>query len=316
MGHNCVVRWVEDFLRGRRQYVVIGDKRSDCCEVRSGVPQGSVLGPLLFLIYINDMIRDSPVKARLFADDCIIYHEIRSVKDQIQLNDYLLQIDNWCTEWQMSLNPHKTVCMTITHKLEPLNYVYNLQGNPLSRVTEYKYLGVTITSNLSWAKHIDNIVAKGNKRLGYIRRVLKQASTDTKLTAYKMLVRPLLDYACEIWDPYHKKSVSKLEQIQRRALRFIFSRYRRLDSVTPLYAQADVPLLSHRRKEKRLTLFYCVINGLVLVKKEQYINEAKTRVTRNKHNKHVQVEKFLKTVLNTLFFLPHRPIGTAFLTTL
>lgn len=177
------------------------------------------------------------------------------------------------------------------------------QGEPLHRVTEYKYLGILITSDLSWTPHIKKVVGKANQRLGYIRRVLKLASPATKLTAYKVLVRPILEYACEVWDPYLKDSVSKLEQVQRRALRFIYSRYRRQDAVTPLYARANLPLLNVRRKEKRLSFFYLIINELLLVDKSRYINESKTRIVRNKHSRHVKENRFHKNCYKYSFFL-------------
>lgn len=303
LGDNKIVRWIEAFLNNRRQFVSIEGVSSDECDVNSGVPQGSVLGPLLFLVFVNDLIEDSPVKARLFADDCVIYTEVKSVNDQIMLNEYLSQINEWCVKWQMSINLDKTVCMTITHKRQPLEYVYMLHGKALSRVSEFRYLGLTITSNLSWTPHVSNIIGKANKRLGYIRRSLKLASSETKLTAYKMLIRPLLEYACEVWDPHVKYLVSNLEQVQRRALRFVFSSYRRLDSVSPLYKRANLPLLQVRRKQKRLNLFYNIMNNLVLVNKQQYINESMSRITRNKHARHVEERKFSKDCLRYSFFL-------------
>lgn len=148
LGNTTVVRWIESFLTNRQQFVSIDEHKSEICDVESGVPQGSVLGPLLFLLYINDLIMDSSIQARLFADDCIIYTEVKSVADQLRLNEYLSKINDWCAKWQMSLNTQKTVCMTITHKRQPLEFSYVIQGVSLTNVIEYKYLGVTITADL------------------------------------------------------------------------------------------------------------------------------------------------------------------------
>lgn len=118
-----------------------------------------------------------------------------------------------------------------------------------------------------------------------------------------MLVRPMLEYACEVWDPYVKELQLKLESVQRQALRFIYSSYRRQDSVSPLYDRASLPLLQVRRKQKRLKLFYSIINNLTLVDMHRYIDEDTSRINRNKHGQHVKERRFNKECFRYSFFV-------------
>lgn len=290
------------FLYGRRQFVEIKDRHSDLIDVKSGVPQVTVLGPLFFLIFINDILSNLTVKGRLFADDCILYTEVREPTDQINLNTCLARVGEWCNTWQMSLNLDKTVCMTITHKSKPIEFAYAIEGYPLARVSSYKYLGVIISHDLRWSTHIDSIVKKANYKLWYLRRSLKLSSMNTNLLAYKTLIRPLMEYACEIWDPHNVNDVLKLEKVQRLALRFIFSKYRRLNSPTALYSKANIPLLKVRRKEKRLKFLYMIINGLLQIDKTAYLVPDESRITRNKHSRALHQPRFFKDCFKYSFF--------------
>lgn len=132
----------------------------------------------------------------------------------------------------MSLNAQKTVCIIITHITyirRPLDFNDALLGNSLTKVVEYKYLGVAPTFHLKWNQHIGSTVSRTNKRLGFIHRTLKLARTETKLIAFKRIRRPILEYVCEAWDPYANNYELELESVQHRAPRSIYSRYRRLD---------------------------------------------------------------------------------------
>lgn len=133
---------------------------------------------------------------------------------------------------------------------------YSIDGHCLALVKQCKYLGVTLCSDLRWNTHIDNVVRKASGKLWYLKRNLKQASWETKLKAYKTCVRPVLEYACEVWDPHTAANIVKLESVQRKALRFIFNKYRRLDSVSDLYRRGGLETLEFRRKKSRLKLLY------------------------------------------------------------
>lgn len=224
-----IVKWIHSYLNNRSQYVEVKGNKSKILNVTSGVPQGSVLGPILFLCYINDMTNglNDKIMVRLFADDCLIYSKISCHEDQLELASALEAITNWCTRWKMKINYEKTVYARITRKTRNvLLFNYKLDGNPIKQVSHFKYLGVTISDDLSWKKHITNLCNAAEVKLWSLRRRLKLAPRDVKLTAYLALVRPALEYASIIWDPYKKKEVNQIEKIQRRAARFIMSKYR------------------------------------------------------------------------------------------
>lgn len=145
---GCIIRnekiltWIKAYLSNRNQFVVLNEACSGKVTVDSGVPQGSVLGPLLFLLFINDIVTDLSVPVKLYADDCVLYEKISSVEDQARLNENFAKVISWCDKWQMSINFEKTVFMRITHKKRPLLFCYTANNVLLSEVQEYKYLGV------------------------------------------------------------------------------------------------------------------------------------------------------------------------------
>lgn len=116
LGDGPVTRWISNYLSGRQQFVQCSDHVSDTLNVTSGVPQGSVLAPILFLLFINDLAVNINANIRLFADDCILYKQVKSCCDQIELNDALNDVVRWCSKWQMVINSDKTVAMQVTKK--------------------------------------------------------------------------------------------------------------------------------------------------------------------------------------------------------
>lgn len=283
---SYLVNWISAYLTNRRQFVAIDNCCSSDLAVTSGVPQGSVLGPLLFNIYINDIVDSitEPVQIKLFADDCLLFNEITCQQDQITLNSNLQKILTWCERWDMQLNIDKTVFMKITKKINKLSFTYNLASMPLTEVDEYKYLGVIITNNLSWNSHISHLCDSAFKKLCYLRHKLKHAPPETRLTAYTSLVRPKLEYAAIVWDPYTKTNIDALERIQRKAVRFIFSKYRTSDSPSDLMAQHNIQSLQLRRKIHRLKFLFLLYNNKLSLSPEPYIKPLTARRTRHRHS--------------------------------
>lgn len=252
-----ILKWIECFLSNRTQFVTANEHNSPHCPVTSGVPQGSVLGPLLFLVYINDLPDCISSSIKLFADDCVIYRKILEPGDHSVLQSDLDNISSWCDTWLMKLNPTKCKSMRISrtsNHVLPCDYL--LSNVSLTQVTSYKYLGIIISDNLSWQNHVDYITSNANRSLGYLRRNFSLAPTNLKLLLYKTLVRSKLEYASSVWDPNINSLILQIEAIQNRSARFILSNYFRTASVSSMKTNLGLPDLSLRRKISRLCLFH------------------------------------------------------------
>lgn len=175
-----VLQWTTSFLNNRSQFVYANDVSSPVSPVTSGVPQGTVLGPLLFLIFINDLPQAVSSSIRLFADDCVIYRKITDPADVLALQNDLDYITTWCTTWQMSLNTNKCKHMRFSRSVYSSIPNYYLGGSLLQHTESYKYLGVHLTSNLSWSTHINFTVRSANRKLGYIRRNFRETTVSLK----------------------------------------------------------------------------------------------------------------------------------------
>ena len=176
----------------------------------SGVPQGTVLGPLLFLTYINDLPNNINSSIRLFADDCVLYREIKNEIDSQELQKDLNSLMKWECDWQMNFNPKKCFVMRLTHARHMTRFNYILGHKSLQETDNHPYLGVHITNDLTWNKHIHQITATANRTLAFVRRNLYSCPQHIKKSAYTTLVRPLLEYSSSVWDPHTKTLVNKI----------------------------------------------------------------------------------------------------------
>ena len=169
--------WIKKWLTKRTQRIIINDVQSKVESVISGVPQGTVLGPLLFLSYINSISDGISSSIRLFADDCLLFRTIRKQGDTYKLQDDLDMISQWCEKWQMSLNIGKCKLLEITNKSEENETNYTINGESVEKVKHHPYLGVELTNKLTWDQHINNISAKATKTLNLLRRNLYKCYT-------------------------------------------------------------------------------------------------------------------------------------------
>ena len=218
---NDILNWLRAFLTGRRQQVVVNGQFSSWLPVTSGVPQGSVLGPLLFLLYINDIssvVAHSKVK--LFADDVTIYKEISSSSDAALLQVDLSSIAQWAKKWLLNLNPLKCDSTVISNKRSPPLPPYHLDSSAISHHPVVRYLGVLVDSKLNCNEHCKCVSAKASKLLNFLCHCLYNSSISIKSIAYKCIVLPVLEYACPVWHLYSNTIVNLLESIQLRAARW------------------------------------------------------------------------------------------------
>ena len=217
-------RWIGEFLRERKQYVAVEGALSSESEVRSGVPQGSVLGPLLFLIHIGDIdkqIRNSTVTC--FADDTRIMKTIREDNDNTLLQEDLDHIYEWATTNKMKFNDRKfeTINYQPGHRNEAYHNYTTESGSLIERKTEIRDLGIIMNNEASFAEHITAIAKKGKNLAGWALRTFQSRETNLMLTLLKVLIRPHLEYGCQVWNPHKACEIKLLESVQRSFTRKI-----------------------------------------------------------------------------------------------
>ena len=185
--------WIQNWLADCTQVVFVDGEQSGPVPVTSGVPQGSVLGPCLFLFFINDMAEKLQSTVRLFADDTIAYLAVDSQCDAMALQHDLDLLAEWEQTWQMEFHPDKCQVLRVTNKhrqnITPHDYI--IHGHRLSVVDDVKYLGLTVSSNLRWDTQIAKATAKANSTMAVLRRNVRVSSKAIKSTAYWALVRPM-----------------------------------------------------------------------------------------------------------------------------
>lgn len=253
-----ILKWIDSFLNDRLHRVTIRDSYSDWLPMKSGVPQGSVLGPVLFLIYINDLVTNLESSASLFADDAKIYKTIESETDVETLRRDMAKLDEWCGKWLLSFNTSKCKVMHIGHNNR--RNAYQLDGVTLEKSNEEKDLGIIISSDLKSTKHVAKITAKANSRLGIIKRNFSVLNKEILLPLYLSLVRPILDFGVQCWSPYMVKDIQALEKIQRRATKLVPDLH-----ALPYIERCKhlgLQTLSDRRKRGDMIETYKILHGL------------------------------------------------------
>ena len=212
-----LLAWIKNFLTQRTQSVTLEGVTSRSCPVTSGVPQGTVSGPLLFLLFVNDLPQGISSSIRLFADDCLLYRTINDIGDSLSLQNDLIALSKWEKDWQMAFNIEKchTMCISTGKMVNP-GYHYTLNNYPLERVHHHSYLGVLLSEDLKWASHIAQTTSGAYQTLRVIRRNFRAASAECKSKLYCSLVRPKLEYANSVWYSYLQKDKHRLDMVQTK----------------------------------------------------------------------------------------------------
>ena len=186
--------------------------------VYSGVSQGSIVGPMLFLLYVNDIPENLSCSSEMFADDTLLFNSDQASSVHQPVCESLSQIVDWCKKWLLKLKATKCKCMRITRSRSVTPCSYNINSIPLEQVRTHKHLGVIISSDLSWKPHVLSVAAKANKILGLLKRTFGKCSEAITI-GYKSMVRPIVEYACPVWNPHQQYLSDKLERVQRNASR-------------------------------------------------------------------------------------------------
>lgn len=273
-----LILWLQAFLSNRTQQVCVGDSFSASVAVSSGVPQGSVLGPLMFLLYINDLPDKIPesIKIKLFADDVKIYSELSRPFSPGGLQSCLNLLQEWCFLWQMSINADK--CATLYMGFNNPHFPYRVDTSVIPCPTAVKDLGVHISPDLKFSFHCNEIVSKALRCVSLIFRSFISKHPTLLVRAYLVYIRPLLEYATPVFNPFYLKDIRLIESVQRS-----FSR--RIPGLGNLpYSERlkrlNLDMLQLRRLRADLILCYQIIHGLVDLPFDSYFKYAPHGPTR------------------------------------
>jgi hypothetical protein len=257
-----LLQWIISYLENRSQKVVLNGITSNELHTFAGVPQGSVLGPLLFLCFINDLPSGIINEMRLFADDTCLYAASTNLLTSVaNINHDLEIIREWAFKWNVDFNAAKTVSMLISRRRQPSNIDIIFDNHVVIPSEFYRHLRIIFNSEGTWSNHIDVIVSNALKRLSILRGLKYILDRKSLEIMYKSFVRPSLEYADILWDGITLHEASKLDKIQTEALRIISGITRSAPTIT-LYAETGFQKLSIRRKIHRLIMLYKIINGL------------------------------------------------------
>jgi hypothetical protein len=239
--------WIKAFLTNRSQEIVVNGSKSAPAPVISGIPQGTVLGPVLFVVYINDLLDTVTSGGLMFADDTKIYRQITSLEDALQLQADINRLEDWSKLWKLHFNHEKCHVLTLGKFVNILHTQrYTVYGNQMEHVFEEKDLGVTIDHEMNFEEHIANKVTVANAIVGQMRRSFSYLDCDTFKRIYIAFVRPHLEYGEAVWSPHLVRNIVKLENVQIRATKLVDG----LSNLTfpERLKRLDLPTLVFRRR--------------------------------------------------------------------
>ena len=249
-----LLKWITDFLSNRQQRVLINGISSEWTEVSSGVPQGSVLGPLLFILYVNDLPSQVSSFCKLFADDAKLYKDLQNLEDFEVIQNDIDKLCQWTIKWLMFFNVNKCKILHIVKDNPQFEYQMDDKDGNVKNLTVVnceKDLGVYVQDNLKFDQHISITVNRANRLVGLIKRAFSYLDEETLLVLYKTLIRPILDYGNLIWFPTLKKDIRAIENVQRRVTKILpelanlsyEERLQRLSLTTLLYRRNRMDMI-------------------------------------------------------------------------
>ena len=304
-----LLNWINTYLSGRQQRVMIEGKFSDWLPVSSGVvlPQGSILGPLLFLLFINDMpLVASGSHIALYADDAKCFKEVRCLFDALALQTGLDNLNQWSKTWGMKFNVKKCKTLSITRCRNPVVFTYHLDGSPLEHVDNYKDLGMVVDKTLSWSQHVQTVISKSSRVAGMIKRSVGfSAPSSVTLQLYKSLVRSNLEYSTPVWSPHYAGDVKALERVQRGMTKYILGYP---DASYEIRCQElNILPLSFRREVMDLVFLFKSIHAIHDFSVHDHIEIIPSNTGRRSANsglllrgKHVRTETFMASYFNRI----------------
>ena len=281
-------KWIRDFLSNRTQKVRVNNQYSRESKVESGIPQGSILGPILFTIFINDLPDGIKSICKIFADDTKIYNKSNCSQE---IQEDIKHLQNWSEKWKLFFNISKCKIMHIgTKENQPREKYFMFDSQTRITIEECdqeKDLGVIFDETLIFDKHINNAISKANKMLGLIKRTFSYLNKETFLKLYKSMVRPHLEYGNVVWHPLYKRQSSAIEKVQRRATKIL--RECQNMSYPERLNYLNLFTLKGRRLRGDLIEMYKISNSLTDLDKKKMFRPATVDYTRNSEGKVGQI---------------------------
>ena len=302
-----LLKLIESYLKNRSQRVVLNSSFSEFLDIVSGVPQGSILGPLLFLIYLNDIVDNISCPISLFADDTSLLELQTSwglVENNLNLN--ISKLELWSRKWKLSFNAKKTVYMTFSSVGSSPNLSLMLNNSQLQRVGSNKHLGLFFDENLTWTDHVSYICKKVSKKLGLLYKNKNVFNRVTLIRLYKSMILPVIDYGSVVYDSLSLQQSNKIENLQRRAAIICSGAHPRTET-NKLLSDLGWMHLKDRRIYLKRTYFYKIfvnasppyLNADLM----DLIRNPKVRDTRRSKEGKLYQPKWKKTKYRASFFL-------------
>jgi len=261
--NGALLNWLENYLTNRQQRVVIQSAVSNTKRITAGVPQGSVLGPLLFLIYVNDISDSLLSLTRLFADDSSLFYSASNITDiEGIINHDLRLLSHWAKQWLVSFNPNKTEA--ILFSLKATERIPNLifDNTIIQFVENHKHLGVTLNYKGQWHAHIDNILQSASKVVGLMRKLKFILNRKSLNQIYLSYIAPIMEYSCIVWDGCSDGCADSLQKLQNEAARIVTGLTRSV-SLANLYRECGWQHLGSRREAQKLYFMYKVSHNMI-----------------------------------------------------
>ncbi len=283
---GTLLKFIMNYLKDRKQCVIIGGVQSGLKDVKSGVPQGSILGPLFFVLFINDMSDcvSKGTEIALYADDTKIWRRIVNWSDHEILQNDINALYNWAERNKMKFHPDKCKVLSISNRVSESGtmsmlpfqiFFYALNGDDLEFVFSEKDLGVYVTSDLDWEENIFALCTKASSRLGLMKRTLRFVKDRKQKRAfYLALVRSIFEHCSVIWTPTTVTMVNKVESVQRRAVKWILGEQdHHYNDVEYMHRLRDLDLLpmEYKFRYTDLIMFHQIYHDISVVKLPYYL---------------------------------------------
>lgn len=300
-----LLNWFENYLQNRYQSCVVQGSTSSKLPVNSGVPQGSILGPLMFLVYINDLPAVVDSSIAMFADDSKCSRVIKNLDDCHVLQEDLDCLQGWADSWRLCFNTAKCEVLSVSRKRHPIVYDYKIGQHSLVHSASQKDLGIIITKDLKWNAHINNTLAKSYKMLGFLRRhSCNSFDLSTRRLLYLTIVRPYIGYASEVWAPQGIGNIVKVESLQHRATKYILNLNCQDDlGYRERLLKSDLLPISYWHEMKDLIFYFKCSIGFYNVSINDFVKTSQsTRSLRNSSSLDLFVPKCRTKLFQTSYY--------------